>query len=58
MTEAVGEMLKWAKKQSNVMKVLAYSEKNNVSSQRVLRNNDFSQISEANGIVYWEIRVR
>jgi RimJ/RimL family protein N-acetyltransferase len=58
MTEAVGEMLKWAKKQSNVMKVLAYSEKNNVSSQRVLRNNGFSQISEANGIVYWEIRVR
>ncbi len=58
MTEAVGEMLKWAKKHSNVMKVLAYSEKNNVSSQRVLRNNGFSQTSEDKGIIYWEIRVR
>jgi len=40
------------------MKVLAYSEKNNVSSQRVLRNNGFSQTSEDKGIIYWEIRVR
>jgi RimJ/RimL family protein N-acetyltransferase len=58
MTEAVGEILKWSKKQSNVMKVLASSEKNNVSSQQVLRNNGFSQTSEADNIVYWEILVR
>lgn len=58
MTEAVGEMLKWAKTQSSVMKVLANTEKNNLSSQRVLRNNDFSQIGETDGIVYWEIRVK
>lgn len=58
MTEAVGEMLKWAKTQANVMKVLANTEKNNLSSQRVLRNNDFSQIDETDGIIYWEIRVK
>lgn len=58
MTEAVGEILKWAKMQSNVMKVLANTEKNNLSSQRVLRNNGFSQIIEVDGIIYWEIRVR
>jgi RimJ/RimL family protein N-acetyltransferase len=58
MTEAVGEMLKWAKMQSNVMKVLANTEKNNLSSQRVLRNNGFSQINDADGIIYWEIRVK
>lgn len=58
MAEAVSEMLKWAKMQSNVMKVLANTEKSNLSSQRVLRNNGFSQIVEADGIIYWEIRVK
>lgn len=58
MTEAVGEMLKWAKKQPDVRKVLANTEKSNLSSQRVLRNNGFSQIVEADGIIYWEIRVK
>ncbi len=58
MTEAVGGMLKWAKMQSNVMKVLANTDKRNFSSQRVLRNNGFSQISEADGILYWETKVR
>lgn len=58
MTEAVGEMLKWAKTQYDVRKVLANTEKNNLSSQRVLGNNGFSQISEASGIIYWEIRVK
>lgn len=57
MTEAVGEMLKWAKMQPEVLKVLANTEKNNISSQRVLRNNGFSQISEANGIIYWVIKI-
>lgn len=58
MTEAVGEMLKWAKMQSNVLKVLASTEKSNISSQRVLRNNGFSQIGEADGNIYWEIRIK
>lgn len=58
MTEAVSEMLKWAKKQPDVRKVLANTEKSNLSSQRVLRNNGFSQIVEADGIIYWEIRVK
>ncbi len=57
MTEAVSEMLKWAKKQPDVRKLLANTEKSNLSSQRVLRNNGFSQIGETDGIVYWEIRV-
>lgn len=58
MTEAVGEMLKWAKKQPDVRKLLANTEKSNLSSQRVLRNNGFLQIVEADGIIYWEIRVK
>jgi ribosomal-protein-alanine N-acetyltransferase len=57
MTEAVGEILKWAKTQSKVMKVLANTEKSNLSSQRVLRNNGFTQINEADGIIYWEIKI-
>ncbi len=57
MTEAVGSILKWAKKQPEVLKVLANTEKNNLSSQRVLRNNGFSQINEIDGIVYWEIKI-
>ncbi len=58
MTEAVGEMLKWTKTQSNVQKVLANTDKNNISSQRVLRNNGFSKINEADGFIYWEIRMK
>lgn len=58
MTEAVAKMLDWAKRQSNVLKVLANTEKNNLSSQRVLKNNGFSQVNEADGIIYWEIRVK
>lgn len=58
MTEAVGEMLKWAKIQATVKKVLANTDKNNLSSQRVLRNNGFSKINEADGFIYWEIRVK
>lgn len=57
MTEAVGEMLKWAKMQSNVRKILANTDKNNLSSQRVLKNNGFSQVNEADGIIYWEIKI-
>lgn len=57
MTEAVGEMLKWVKNQSDVRKILANTEKNNLSSQRVLRNNEFSQIVEADGIIYWELKI-
>lgn len=56
MTEAVGGMLKWAKMQSNVLKILATTEKNNISSQRILRNNNFSQIEEVDGIINWEIK--
>jgi [ribosomal protein S5]-alanine N-acetyltransferase len=58
MTEAVGEMLKWAKMQPEVLKVLASTETNNISSQRVLRNNGFSNIRDSDSIIYWEIRVR
>ncbi|MDZ7934880.1 MAG: GNAT family N-acetyltransferase [Emticicia sp.] len=58
MTEAVGEILKWAKTQPKVLKVLANTEKNNLSSQRVLKDNSFSQVNEADGIIYWEIKFR
>lgn len=58
MTEAVSEMLKWAKSQPKVLKVLASTEKNNISSQRILRNNNFSQIEEVDGIMNWEIKVK
>lgn len=57
MAEAVGGMLKWAKKQPEVLKVLASTEKNNISSHRVLRNNGFTQVSETDGIIYWEIKI-
>jgi [ribosomal protein S5]-alanine N-acetyltransferase len=58
MTEAVGEMLKWAKTQTKVLKVLASTEKNNISSQRILTNNNFSKIGESDNIINWEIKVK
>lgn len=58
MTEAVGEMLKWAKMQPEVLKVLASTEKSNISSQRILKSNNFSKISESDSIINWEIKVK
>lgn len=58
MTEAVGEMLKWAKTQPKVLKVLASTEKSNISSQRILKSNNFSQIEEVGSIINWEIKVK
>lgn len=58
MTEAVGEMLKWAKNQPKVLRILASTDKNNISSQRILKNNNFSQIEEIDGIINWEIKVK
>lgn len=57
MSEAVAAMITWAKTQTNVLKVSANTEKNNLSSQRVLRNNGFTPINEADGFIYWEIKV-
>ncbi|MFN3487832.1 MAG: GNAT family N-acetyltransferase [Emticicia sp.] len=58
MTEAVGEMLKWAKTQPKILKVLASTEKSNISSQRILKSNNFSQIEEVGSIINWEIKVK
>jgi RimJ/RimL family protein N-acetyltransferase len=58
MTEAVGKMLKWAKMQPEVWKVLASTEKNNISSQRILESNNFTKIGEADNIINWEFKVK
>jgi len=58
MTEAVGKMLKWAKMQPEVWKVLASTEKNNISSQRILESNNFTKIGESNNIINWEFKVK
>jgi RimJ/RimL family protein N-acetyltransferase len=58
MTEAVAGMLKWAKMKPEVLKVLASTEKNNISSQRILESNNFSKISEADNIINWEFKVK
>ena len=58
MTEAIDVMLKWAKMQPEVLKVLASTEKNNISSQRILESNNFSKISEADNIINWEFKVK
>ena len=58
MTEAIDGMLKWAKMQPEVLKVLASTEKNNISSQRILESNNFTKIGEADNIINWEFKVK
>ena len=58
MTEAIDVMLKWAKMQPEVLKVLASTEKNNISSQRILESNNFSKIGKADSIINWEFKLK
>ena len=58
MTEAIDGMLKWAKMQPEVLKVLASTEKNNISSQRILESNNFSKIGKADSIINWEFKLK
>jgi [ribosomal protein S5]-alanine N-acetyltransferase len=55
MTEIVGGLIAWAKKQKNVKSITVSTEKANVASFKVLQKNGFFKASEDNIFYYWRI---
>ena len=55
MTEAVGGMIEWAKKQLNVRAIIASTEKNNRASSLVLEKNNFTKTGEMDSMLNWRL---
>ncbi len=55
MTEAVGEMLKWAFAQPNVRAVTAQTNPKNIASQKILEKNNFVQCGQTTENILWRI---
>lgn len=54
MTEAVGGMVGWAKRQSGVKAITASTNKTNVASYTILQKNQFVQIGESEDLFHWK----
>ena len=57
MTEAVGEMIKWAKRQSDVKAITASTEKDNIDSHSVLERNNFIKYGETDTLFKWKLEI-
>jgi RimJ/RimL family protein N-acetyltransferase len=57
MTEAVGEMIKWAKKQSAIKAITASTEKSNIDSHSVLVRNNFTKSGESGTLNKWKLKI-
>lgn len=55
MTEAVGCILEWAKRQDNVKSVFAQTAKDNPASFAILKKNNFEQVGEDEQIFNWRL---
>jgi len=55
MTEAVGAMVEWAKRQPNLRALIASTYKGNPSSSSVLEKNSFSNIGEKDSMLNWRL---
>ena len=58
MTEAVGGMISWAKKQPEIHAIIADTEKQNTASFRVLEKNDFVKTGENETLLKWRLSVK
>jgi RimJ/RimL family protein N-acetyltransferase len=58
MTEAVGGMISWAKKQPEIRAIIADTEKLNTASFRVLEKNDFVKTGENETLLKWRLSVK
>ncbi len=54
MTEAVGGMVDWAKRQPAVKAITASTNKTNVASYTILQKNQFVQIGESEDLFHWK----
>jgi RimJ/RimL family protein N-acetyltransferase len=55
MTEFLSGIIDWLKSQPKVKSILAFTEKSNTSSYRVLEKNRFSKIEENNNLMKWRL---
>jgi RimJ/RimL family protein N-acetyltransferase len=55
MSEAVGGMIKWLKKQQNINSVIASTNIDNVASYKVLMNNNFEKVGESQDLLKWKL---
>jgi [ribosomal protein S5]-alanine N-acetyltransferase len=55
MTEAVGEMIRWAFAQPNVQSVTAQTDPTNIASQKILEKNNFVEYGRTAENILWRI---
>lgn len=55
MTEAVGCIIEWAKKQDNVKSIFAQTAKNNSASWSILVKNNFEKVAEDGNLLSWRL---
>lgn len=58
MTEAVGGMIEWAKQQSNILFIIASTDKSNVASFKILEKNNFVKIGETEDLFNWKLKIQ
>jgi RimJ/RimL family protein N-acetyltransferase len=58
MTQAVAAIIPWAARQSNVVSIIAETEKSNQASILVLVKNRFSQVNELGSKCYWKLNLK
>jgi len=56
MTEAVGAMIKWSKKQLKIKTIIASTDKTNVDSSSVLEKNNFIKYGETETLNNWRLQ--
>lgn len=57
MTEAVGRIIDWARKQEGVKTISASTEIDNVASYSVLEKNNFIKVAEGEGMFTWKLKL-
>ena len=53
MTEAIEEIVLWAFKQKKVRRVIAYTNPNDLASNKILKKNKFKSQNQTTENVYW-----
>lgn len=57
MTEIVGGIIEWARKQVGVKYIVASTDKNNIASYKVLEKNMFNLKGETNTLLHWQLEL-
>jgi len=58
MTEIVGGIIEWTKKQEKVKSIIASTDKTNTASFKVLEKNNFIKIGEMEGLFNWKLEIK